>query len=138
MNFAIAQSAAVSLTATAPAAATQHHKLIDAAQQFEGMLLQELLKPMKEHGFCEEDSQDATCNKDGGSGFADTLSSFGTESMATAIAKGGGLGIAKRVVAQVEGESSLRNQAAGGAKSDEFPNEIGGGTKVHPHSADDL
>jgi flagellar protein FlgJ len=92
--------------AAAPAASTppslEHRKLTEAAQQFEGMLLQEMLKPMREHGFGQSDSDD----KDSSSGFGDTLSSYGTESVATAIAKGGGLGIAKRVVEQVEGEKS--------------------------------
>jgi len=86
-------------------------KLTNAAQQFEGMLLQEMLKPMKEHGFCQEDGDDSQ-DQDGGSGFADTLSSFVT--MATAIAKGGGLGIAKRVVEQVEGEKAAHSQRVAG------------------------
>jgi Rod binding domain-containing protein len=86
----------------------QHRKLVDAAQQFEGMLLQEMLKPMKEHGFCQEENED----KEEGSGFADTLSSFGTEAVATAIAKSGGLGIAKRVVSQVEGEKASHSTEA--------------------------
>jgi Rod binding domain-containing protein len=63
-----------------------------------------MLKPMKDHGFCEGDGEDASDSKDDAGGLGDTLSSYGTEAMATAIAKGGGLGIAKRVVAQVEGE----------------------------------
>jgi flagellar protein FlgJ len=115
MNFAIASAGAAPLATATPsstAAALEHRKLTDAAQQFEGMLLQEMLKPMKEHGFCQGD--DESDNKDEGGGFADTLSSFGTESVATAIAKGGGLGIAKRVVEQVEGE-----KAAHQAGSDE-------------------
>jgi len=47
-----------------------------------------MLKPLKEHGFCE--GENGPDDKDGGGGFADTLSSFGTESVATAIAKAGG------------------------------------------------
>ena len=128
MNFAIAAAGAMpaatvaptvratmasSGTASSTADAAQHRKLVDAAQQFEGMLLQEMLKPMKEHGFCQEESED----KDEGSGFADTLSSFGTESVATAIAKGGGLGIAKRVVEQVEGEKTAHEAEVEGTKS---------------------
>jgi flagellar protein FlgJ len=99
----------------------EHRKLTDAAQQFEGMLLQEMLKPMKEHGFCAGDGDGD--DDDGGHGFADTLSSYGTEAMATAIAKGGGLGIAKQVVAQVEGESMSRASGAGGTKPPEFQNK---------------
>ena len=99
MNFAISSAGAMPLagaTPSATASAAEHRKLMDAAQQFEGMLLQEMLKPMKEHGFCQEEGMRGW--KEEGSGFADTLSSFGTEAVATAIAKGGGLGIAKRVV----------------------------------------
>ncbi|MGD0798354.1 MAG: hypothetical protein ABR910_11580 [Acidobacteriaceae bacterium] len=120
MNFAIAgvsagaavaaNAAGVSanaVSAGAGAAGLQHKKLVDAAQQFEGMLLQEMLKPMKEHGFCEGD-EDGSGDKEEGGGFGDTLSGFGTESVATAIAKGGGLGIAKKVVEEVEGEKAAR------------------------------
>jgi flagellar protein FlgJ len=105
MNFAIAAAGSAPQATAAPlstVSAADHRKLTDAAQQFEGMLLQEMLKPMREHGFCQEEGEDD--NKEEGSGFGDTLSSFGTEAVATAIAKGGGLGIAKRVVEQVEGE----------------------------------
>ena len=98
MNFAIGANTVATTAAETP----EHRKLKDAAQQFEGMLLQEMLKPMREHGFGQSDSED----KEDGSGFADTLISFGTESVATAIAKSGGLGIAKRVVEQVEGEKT--------------------------------
>jgi flagellar protein FlgJ len=78
------------------ASAQQHAKLVDAAQQFEAMLLQEMLKPMqsKEGSWGGDDA-----DKSGGDG--DTLSSYGTEAVARAIAKGGGLGIAKQVVQKV-------------------------------------
>jgi Rod binding domain-containing protein len=113
MNFAISAPPSTPQPPSPSASSAQHRKLVDAAQQFEGMLLQEMLKPMKEHGFCQGDSDDPGDDKDNaGGGFADTLSSFGTESMATAIAKGGGLGIAKRVVEQVEGEKSSHQEAA--------------------------
>jgi hypothetical protein len=80
-----------------------------------------MLKPMKEHGFCQGDDQDSSDDKDGGSGFANTLSSFGTEAMATAIARDGGLGIAKHVVEQVEGEKSSHARAAVGTKTTAIP-----------------
>jgi flagellar protein FlgJ len=70
-------------------------KLVDAAQQFEATMLQELLKPMQ-HGQSswggEEKSDDTG---------SDTLSSFGTEAIAKAISKGGGFGIAKQIVSKV-------------------------------------
>jgi Rod binding domain-containing protein len=112
MNFAIAAAGSMptavvsakttTLATSSSTDAAQHRKMVDAAQQFEGMLLQEMLKPMKEHGFCQSD--DDSGDKDDNSGFADTLTSFGTESVATAIAKGGGLGLSKKIVEQVEGE----------------------------------
>ena len=69
-------------------------KLEDAAQQFEAMLLQELLKPMRS-------SEDDLSGEKSADGSFDTISSFGTESVAKAISKSGGLGIAKQVVHQL-------------------------------------
>src|SRR5712672_1287272 len=70
-------------------------KLVDAAQQFEATMLQELLKPMQ-HGQSswggEEKSDDTA---------SDTISSFGTEAIAKAISKGGGFGIAKQIVSKI-------------------------------------
>ncbi|GGA56148.1 hypothetical protein GCM10011507_04300 [Edaphobacter acidisoli] len=74
-------------------------KLVDAAQQFEATMMQELLKPFS-------NSQDSwgidAQDSDAG---ADTMSSFGTEAMAKAIAKNGGLGIARQVIQQVTQEN---------------------------------
>ena len=70
-------------------------KLVDAAQQFEAAMLQELLKPMQ-HGqssWADEEKSDDTAS--------DTISSFGTETIAKAISKGGGFGIAKQIVSKV-------------------------------------
>jgi len=70
-------------------------KLVDAAQQFEAAMLQELLKPMQ-HGQSSwggEEKGDDTAS--------DTISSFGTEAIAKAISKGGGFGIAKQIVSKV-------------------------------------
>jgi flagellar protein FlgJ len=70
-------------------------KLVDAAQQFEATMLQELLKPMQ-HGQSSWEGEEKS--DDTGS---DTLSSFGTEAIAKAISKGGGFGIAKQIVSKV-------------------------------------
>jgi flagellar protein FlgJ len=90
--------------AASTAAAAQKAKLTDAAQQFEAMLLQEMLKPMQS-GLTGEDGD----GEGALSGSGSTLSSFGTESVARAIAKAGGLGIAKRVVEQVSRESKIKS-----------------------------
>jgi flagellar protein FlgJ len=70
-------------------------KLVDAAQQFEATMLQELLKPMQ-HG---QDSWGGEAKSDDSS--SDTISSFGTEAVAKAISQGGGFGIAKQIVSKV-------------------------------------
>ena len=100
----------------APVLTAEHHRLTDAAQQFEGMLLQELLKPMREREFCPDSGgTDDGDQKDYG---GDTLSSFGTEVMATAIAKAGGMGLTKQIVAQVEGEKlSCQKRTVNGSEA---------------------
>ena len=93
---------AASIAPFESAASTQQHaKLVDAAQQFEAMLLQKMLKPMqsKEGGWGVDEDEKS-------SGDGDTLSSYGTEAVARAIAKGGGLGIAKQVIQKVWQEKS--------------------------------
>jgi peptidoglycan hydrolase FlgJ len=70
-------------------------KLVDAAQQFEATMLQELLKPMQ-HG---QDSWGGEEKSDDSA--SDTISSFGTEAVAKAISEGGGFGIAKQIISKV-------------------------------------
>lgn len=72
-------------------------KLTDAAQQFEAMLLQELLKPLR----TEDGKWDGEEKSDSAS---DTITSFGTEAVAKAISQNGGLGIARQVIRQVTAE----------------------------------
>jgi peptidoglycan hydrolase FlgJ len=82
--------------------ARDHARLVDAAQQFEALMLQELLKPMSS----TENKWDT--GEQEGDKSMDTMTSYGTEAVAKAIAKGGGLGIAKKVVAQVTAEHDSR------------------------------
>jgi peptidoglycan hydrolase FlgJ len=84
------------------AEAQRQAKLVDAAQQFEATMLQELLKPMQ-HG--QSSWGDEENSEDSGS---DTISSFGTEAIAKSISKSGGFGIARRVVEQVTQEHQQR------------------------------
>jgi Rod binding domain-containing protein len=79
-------------------------KLVDAAQQFEATMLQELLKPMQ-HG---QDSWGGEEKSDDSA--SDTISSFGTEAIAKAISKGGGFGIAKQIVSKVTLEHQRNSQ----------------------------
>lgn len=104
----------ISGTTTAPSATSSdsnnHTRLTDAAQQFEGMLLQEMLKPMRTG---ESDGAWSSDDKTSDSG-EDTINSFGVEAVANAIAKGGGLGIARQVIQQVTAEHNKpqRNPAS--------------------------
>ncbi len=112
--------AATPATASADAAALQKHlKLKDAAERFEGMMLEELLKPMQEGkggsfggyagGFGSDNDEDRDDS-------LDTMSSFGTEAVATAIARAGGVGIAKQVLREV-GALDAKEYGARGASA---------------------
>ncbi len=87
-------------------------RLTDAAQKFEGMLMQEMLKPLEksQSGGMWGGDQDPDRDRS-----LDTMSSFGTEAVANALAKHGGMGIAKRVVEQVTRlDEQMHGQAAAG------------------------
>lgn len=83
-------------TAASPESA-QHRRLVDAAHQFEGLFLQQMLKPMSSMG--KEDKGSSSDEDDGGDG--GPLQSYGTEAMAKAISAAGGLGIAREVLAKL-------------------------------------
>lgn len=87
---------------------TEDPKLVNAAQQFEGMLLQELLKPMRSND--EQNYWSGDTDSDSGT---DTINSFGVEAVATAISKSGGLGIARKVIEQVTAEHEKNRPTAG-------------------------
>ena len=79
----------------------QHARLVDAAQQFEAMMMQEMMKSMQSSENTW-DNDDDTSDKS-----MATMSSYGAEAVAKAISKNGGLGIARAVVRQVEAESHI-------------------------------
>jgi flagellar protein FlgJ len=79
--------------------AARHAKLVDAAHQFEGVLMGEMLKSMQ----TDKDGMSSD-NGEEDSSTSDTLRSFGTESMAKALSQGGGFGIAKQIIAKVTSE----------------------------------
>ena len=90
----------VLLDTTAAAESTPRHgKLLHAAQQFEGVMLSELMKPLgKSSGIGSDDPE----------GEAGTMQSFGVEAMAGALAKSGALGFAQRIVASVERREAVQ------------------------------
>jgi flagellar protein FlgJ len=95
----------VSIHGTPGLDAQKQAKLVDAAQQFEAMMLQEMLKPMRGG----KDSWDGDDKSDSDSA-SDTISSFGTEAFAKAISKGGGFGIARQVISQVKLEHQRNSE----------------------------
>jgi len=107
--------AANAATPGADALAMQRQlKIEDAAEKFEGMMLQELLKPLQE----SQDSEFTGLGSGFGTGeedrddTLDTISSFGTEALANAIARHGGLGIAKQVMRQISGLDAISRNPA--------------------------
>jgi flagellar protein FlgJ len=78
----------------------RHAKLLAAAQQFEGVMLNELMKPL---------SKSANIDGDEAEGEAGTMQSYGVEAMAGALAKSGALGFAKRIVASVETKEARKS-----------------------------
>lgn len=85
-------------------------KLVDGARQFEAMMLEQMLKPMHFGS-----SPDAAGEADA-SGSNDTLSGFGTEAVAKALASGNGFGLARQIVRQVSAENAARTSSTGGTK----------------------
>jgi flagellar protein FlgJ len=74
-------------------------RLVRAAQEFEGMMMKELLRPMTElmtsgGGLTEDEDGD-----DSGSGAA--LGEFAGEALGQALSRQGGFGIASRIVEQL-------------------------------------
>lgn len=101
-------------TATTPdPSSMKHHKLVDAAQQFEGMFLQEMLKPMSKMGKEDGDSDSDSSSDDDGGGDMSTYQSYGTEALAKAIASAGGMGIARHVIEEVEKTAKPASTSAG-------------------------
>lgn len=72
-------------------------QLVRAAHEFEGQMMQELLKPMTQSGSLGGDGDDS----DGGSGWGGALGSFAQEALGQAISNGGGFGIANQIVRQL-------------------------------------
>ncbi len=98
MNISLSGADAMQASSTD---ALQRSKLADAAQQFEAMMLQELLKPLRtgEDDLSGEKNEDISF---------DTMSSFGTEAVAKSISASGGLGIARQIIQHLSGKEAAR------------------------------
>lgn len=92
---------------TAQAENVPSPRLVRAAHQFEGMIMNELLKPITNGdalGGADEDS-------DSGAGSGGALSDFATETLGQSLSERGGLGIANRIIQKL---SHTGNQGGSG------------------------
>lgn len=80
-------------------------RLVRAAHEFEGQMMQELLKPLHSGGALVGSGDDD-------SGSTGALADFASEALGKALSQAGGFGIAERIVQQV----SRSGQVAGSAK----------------------
>jgi len=92
--------------ARAPVTAPGNEKLDKSAREFEAILLQSWLEKMNQSFIGESESQDAA---------HDTISSLGSEAIATALAARGGIGIASMLMRQLrpptEAKAELSSEA---------------------------
>lgn len=95
-----------------PAASPQ---LVKAANAFEANFLGELLKPLREDPLFGDGSGlgGDSLGSGGSGGSMGTISSLASEAFAQALVKQGGLGIAKRVLAELAPVEAAESQAAG-------------------------
>jgi Rod binding domain-containing protein len=89
-------------------AAARTAKIADGAHQFEGMMIQQMLKGMNFGASPDADS-------DGG-GEQNALQSYGTEALARSLASHGGFGLASRIIQQVTAEDHAKGAGAAGGK----------------------
>lgn len=100
-------SASLAIPSAHAAARTPSPQLVQAANAFEASFLKELLKPLREDPLFGEGSglggDSLGSESAGGSagGSMDTISGISSDAFAQAIARNGGLGIARRVLAEL-------------------------------------
>ena len=103
-------SAGISLAGGTDAAKSA--KLASAAHEFEAMMVNELMKPLK---FGQAETVDDGADDTGG-GAEDLVRGFATEAMSKALAANGGFGLAKQIVRQVSDEHDRRGGKGLGTK----------------------
>ncbi len=109
------QQAGSVVTSQAAADKAKDKKLADGAREFEAMMLSQMLKGLSFGSAPGADPEESEA------GAAGTIRSFGTEAVANAVAKGGGFGLARQIVRQVEAERDATKVTNAGTH---------GGTKV--------
>ena len=98
MNFGIPVVAMPSVTVDASESGTQPQKAVKAAQDFEALLVGQMLRSVRE----EESGWLGTGDDDAGS----TALGLGEEELAKAVAAGGGFGLAKIIASGLAAKPS--------------------------------
>ena len=102
----------VAVPAAGTTNAQQQAKLVKGAYEFEAMLLNEMLKPLK---FGQTESTEEGADETGG-GQSDTIRGFATAALSKAIAEHGGFGLAKQIIRQVTAEHDAKREGKVGTK----------------------
>jgi Rod binding domain-containing protein len=116
-------SSSLAIPSAHAAARTPSPQLVQAANAFEASFLKELLKPLREDPLFGEGSGlggDSLGSESGGGsvggsadGSMDTISGISSDAFAQAIARNGGLGIARRVLAELSPVESKGGENVG-------------------------
>jgi Rod binding domain-containing protein len=86
-------------------------KLVDASQQFEAMMLNEMLKPLQFGAGVDAGGEESA------GGAADTIHGMGTDALGKALSSHGGLGIAKKIVGEITAQHEAETKRKGVLKS---------------------
>ena len=85
-------------------------KLVGAAQEFEAMMLGEMLKPLHFGAGVDE------AGDEGQGGAADTIRGLATDALGKSLAAHGGVGIARKIITEVSAEHEARTKIKKGTK----------------------
>jgi Rod binding domain-containing protein len=85
-------------------------KLASAAQSFEAMMLNEMLKPLHFGAGVADGAEESE------GGASDTIKGMATDALGKALAASGGVGIARKIVKQVTAEEEATNVRRGETK----------------------
>jgi len=97
-------------SAASPPVDAKTARLVNASQDFEAMMLNEMLKPLHFGAGVEDGGEESP------GGASETISSMGTDALGKALAAHGGMGIARKIVADVTKEQETTKVQTKGAK----------------------
>ncbi|MGC9157974.1 MAG: hypothetical protein ACP5FH_03200 [Terracidiphilus sp.] len=116
----IAATAVAATTASSDRSSAPSPRLVQAAHEFEGQMLEQLLKPLMQGDGIEGEDDDSTSGSNG------ALGQYATEALGRALSDHGGFGIADSIVRQLSSNGHQQGST----------NVIGnqhGNTVIKPH-----